>query len=126
MRPSRRHPTPASTRSPARGSRKPWRAPRWSSTGPERLRLDELIRRGLRARNDRRDVIADPRARYFGAELSERTLVPGDDARLGETRLEDWLRQPASAQRPLIPRTRDRTRHSPGRDHAHAGGKVTT
>jgi len=37
--------------------------------GPERFRLDELIRRGLRARNDRRDVIADPRARYFGAEL---------------------------------------------------------
>jgi hypothetical protein len=42
-------------------------------------------------------VIADPHARYFGAELSERTLVPGDDARLGETRLEDWLSQPAVA-----------------------------
>jgi uncharacterized protein YbjT (DUF2867 family) len=65
--------------------------------GPERFRLDELIRRGLSARNDRRDVIADPHARYFGAELSERTLVPGDDARLGETRLEDWLSQPAVA-----------------------------
>ena len=42
-------------------------------------------------------MIADPHARYFGAELSERTLVPGDDARLGETRFEDWLRQPATA-----------------------------
>jgi uncharacterized protein YbjT (DUF2867 family) len=65
--------------------------------GPEQLRLDELIRRELRARNDPRAVIADPHARYFGAELSERTLVPGDDARLGETRFEDWLSQPATA-----------------------------
>jgi uncharacterized protein YbjT (DUF2867 family)/nitrite reductase/ring-hydroxylating ferredoxin subunit len=63
--------------------------------GPEQFRLDEFIRRGLSARNDRREVVADPDARYFGAELSERTLVPGDDARLGETRFEDWLNQTA-------------------------------
>ena len=36
-------------------------------------------------------MIADPDARYYGAKLSERTLVPGDDAILGETRFEDWL-----------------------------------
>src|SRR3954449_9072987 len=65
--------------------------------GPEQLRLDELIRRGLSARNDPRGVIADRHARYFGAELGERTLVPGDGARLGETRFEDWLSQPATA-----------------------------
>jgi uncharacterized protein YbjT (DUF2867 family) len=65
--------------------------------GPEQFRLDELIRRGLSARNDPRNVVADPHARYFGAELSDRTLVPGDDARRGETRFEDWLRQPVSA-----------------------------
>jgi uncharacterized protein YbjT (DUF2867 family) len=65
--------------------------------GPEQFRLDEFIRRGLRARNDPREVIADPHARYFGAELGERMLVPGDDARLGGTRFEDWLRQPAIA-----------------------------
>jgi uncharacterized protein YbjT (DUF2867 family) len=65
--------------------------------GPEQFRLDEFIRRGLTARNDPREVIADPHARYFGAQLSERTLVPGDDVRLGDTRLEDWLRQPAIA-----------------------------
>jgi uncharacterized protein YbjT (DUF2867 family) len=64
--------------------------------GPEQLRLDELVRRGLSARNDPREVIADPHARYFGAELGERTLVPGDGAHLGETRLEDWLSQPAT------------------------------
>jgi len=59
--------------------------------GPEQFRLDELIRRGLSARDDPREVVADPHARYYGAELSQRTLVPSDDARLGETRFEDWL-----------------------------------
>ena len=63
--------------------------------GPEPFRLDELIRQGLAAQNDTRRVVADPHARYFGVELGERTLVPGDDARLSETRFEDWLRQPA-------------------------------
>src|SRR5215470_14752937 len=59
--------------------------------GPEQFRLDELIRRDLAARKDRREVISDPHARYFGIEVSERTLVPNDDARLGETRFDDWL-----------------------------------
>jgi uncharacterized protein YbjT (DUF2867 family) len=55
--------------------------------GPQQFRFDELIRQGLRARHDPRTVVADPQARYFGAQLSERTLVPGNDARLGEIRL---------------------------------------
>lgn len=63
--------------------------------GPEQFQLDELIRRGLSARHDPRDVIADPHARYYGAELGERTLVPGDGATLAETRFEDWLSRPA-------------------------------
>jgi uncharacterized protein YbjT (DUF2867 family) len=66
--------------------------------GPEQFRLDELVRGLLKARNDPREVIADPHARYFGITPSERTLLPGDDARIGETRLEDWLKQPATAQ----------------------------
>jgi uncharacterized protein YbjT (DUF2867 family) len=64
--------------------------------GPEQFRFDELIRQGLSARKDPREVIADPHARYYGAELSERSLVPGADAQLGETRFEDWLRRSAS------------------------------
>ena|SRR5215813_10114 len=64
--------------------------------GPEQFRFDELIRLGLSARKDPREVIADPHARYFGTELSERSLVPGDDAQLGETRFEDWLRRSTS------------------------------
>jgi uncharacterized protein YbjT (DUF2867 family) len=64
--------------------------------GPQQFRLDELLRRVLRERGDPREVITDPHARYFGAELGERTLVPGDDARLAETRFDDWLSQTAA------------------------------
>jgi hypothetical protein len=63
--------------------------------GPEKFRLDDLIRRTLAAHKDPREVVTDPHARYFGIEVGENTLVPGDDARLGETRFEDWLRRPA-------------------------------
>jgi len=66
--------------------------------GPEQFRLDALIRKGLSARDDPREVTADPHARYFGAELGERTLVPGADARLGEIHFEDWLSQPTSGR----------------------------
>ena len=59
--------------------------------GPEQFRFDEMIRMGLSARKDPREVIVDPHARYFGTELSERSLVPSDGALLGETRFEDWL-----------------------------------
>ena len=59
--------------------------------GPESFRLDELARRLLSATNDPRQVAADVHARYFGAELDERSLVPGADARIAPTRFEDWL-----------------------------------
>lgn len=62
--------------------------------GPEQWRLDELIRRGLAARQDPRQVVSDQNARYFGVQLAERTLLPGKDARLGEARFENWLMQP--------------------------------
>ena len=61
--------------------------------GPQQFRLDELIRRFLRDRRDPREVITDPHARYSGAELDERTLLPGDDATLAETRFDGWLSQ---------------------------------
>ena len=62
--------------------------------GPERSHLDELIRKGLAASKDPREVVADPHGRYYGIEVKERTLVPDDDAKLGKTRFEDWLAQP--------------------------------
>jgi uncharacterized protein YbjT (DUF2867 family) len=63
--------------------------------GPQQFRFDEFIRMALEARHDSRDVIADPYAKYFGTELSERMLVPDGNARLGEIRFEDWLSQSA-------------------------------
>ncbi len=64
--------------------------------GPEQFRVDELVRRRLASLKDSREVIADPNALYAGAKLSERTLLPGNNARLGETRFETWLTQPAA------------------------------
>ena len=61
--------------------------------GPEQFRLDELVRRYLAARDDPRSVIADPHARYYGAELGERTLVPDNNATIGGIKFEDWLSQ---------------------------------
>ncbi|NWD71316.1 SDR family oxidoreductase [Pseudomonas gingeri] len=59
--------------------------------GPDRFPLDELARKFLAARNDKRPVIADVRARYFGSELDDRSLVTGDNARIGATRFQNWL-----------------------------------
>lgn len=59
--------------------------------GPEAFRFDELIRQRLSSLNDSRAVVADANARYFGTELSERSIVPGETAKLGQTRFEDWL-----------------------------------
>ena len=73
--------------------------------GPEQFRFDDFIRRVLSARHDPREVIADPHARYFGAELSERTLIPADGAQLGEARFADWLKKSAAAVRRKEPET---------------------
>ena len=59
--------------------------------GPERIPLDELARRYLRTTNDPRQVVADAHARYFGTELNDQSLTPGDNPRLGSIRFEDWL-----------------------------------
>ena len=61
--------------------------------GPEQFRVDELVRRRLVALKDLREVIPDPDARYGGAKISERTLLPGNNARIGQMRFETWLSQ---------------------------------
>jgi uncharacterized protein YbjT (DUF2867 family) len=58
--------------------------------GPQQYRFDELIRQSLGARHDPRTVVADSHARYFGAELGERSLIPVGEARLGQIRFEEW------------------------------------
>ena len=67
--------------------------------GPEQFRVDELVRRRLASLKDSREIIPDPNARYGGAKVSERTLLPGNNARLGETRFETWLAQSAASAR---------------------------
>jgi uncharacterized protein YbjT (DUF2867 family) len=64
--------------------------------GPEQFRLDGLIRLGLTAKGDRREVISDPEAHYFGAHLGERTLLPGQGAVHFQTRFTDWITQPVT------------------------------
>jgi uncharacterized protein YbjT (DUF2867 family) len=63
--------------------------------GPDRFRLDEIARLNLAALKDPREVITDPHASYYGVKVTEQSLVPGDDAQLGEARFEDWLNQSA-------------------------------
>ena len=66
--------------------------------GPERFRLDELVRRFLNATNDPRHVVTDVHAPYYGLEVTdERVLIPGDNSRIGATRFADWLSHSAPA-----------------------------
>ena len=66
--------------------------------GPEPLRFEDFVRQVLRWAGDQRVVVADPHARYFGARLSERTLLPGGGAQLGATTFDDWLSKQAAAR----------------------------
>jgi uncharacterized protein YbjT (DUF2867 family) len=64
--------------------------------GPEQFRVDELVRERLAVLKDPREVIADPEARYAGAKVTLRTLMPDQTARLGDTRFKTWLTQSAA------------------------------
>ena len=66
--------------------------------GPESMRFEDFVRQGLRAAGDERVVVVDPQARYFGAQLSERSLLPGDEAQLAPTRFDEWLTRPPTGQ----------------------------
>ena len=59
--------------------------------GPNRYPLDDLVRTRLRASNDPRRVVTDPRARYFGVVLDDQMLVPATTATVFPTRFEDRL-----------------------------------
>ena len=59
--------------------------------GPEPIPLDDVVRQFLGAQRDSRTVTTDPHALYFGAELDDHSLVPGDHPRFGVTRFGEWL-----------------------------------
>lgn len=64
--------------------------------GPEQFGLDELISKSLTAEGDPRSVVTDAEARYFGALLQERTLLPGTGAMIFQARFEDWATRPST------------------------------
>ena len=59
--------------------------------GPEPIRMDDLVRRYLSASREQREVTTDVQAKYFGTELDDRCLTPGEGPRIGPTRFSDWL-----------------------------------
>jgi len=66
--------------------------------GPQRFRFDEFVALALSAKHDQRKVVADPHARYFGAELGEESLIPGSAARIGQTRYESWVNRSGASR----------------------------
>lgn len=64
--------------------------------GPEQFRMDEFFRDALALWDDPREVVTDPHAPYFGAEVLERSLVPDDGATLGQIRYRDWAARTAA------------------------------
>src|SRR4051794_2907196 len=65
--------------------------------GPERAPFNQIIARYLKAIGDRRVVVNDPEALYFGGRVEERSLVPLGEARLGRIALDEWIRQSRAA-----------------------------
>jgi uncharacterized protein YbjT (DUF2867 family) len=65
--------------------------------GPERAPFNEIVARYLKAVGDRREVVRDPEARYWGGRVEERSLVPLGEARRGRIGLDEWLRRSRAA-----------------------------
>jgi uncharacterized protein YbjT (DUF2867 family) len=59
--------------------------------GPERIGLDDFVRRYFEAKHDPRKVVTDIHARYFGVELNDKSLTPGEKPQIGSTSFEAWL-----------------------------------
>lgn len=64
--------------------------------GPEKIGMDRFAQKYLDAKQDTHALIGDPQARYFGTVIDDRSLVPGDGARLGSVRYDDWIRIPGN------------------------------
>jgi uncharacterized protein YbjT (DUF2867 family) len=73
--------------------------------GPDPIRQDELVRQFLEATGDPRKVVTDVRALYYGIEVNDQSLVPGDNPRLGPTHFKDWLASLPKQSEAVSPRT---------------------
>src|SRR5262249_50833348 len=78
--------------------------------GPERMSIAEFVGRFMAATGDKRAVIADPQATYYGAVMGDRGIAPGANPRLGPTRFEGWLARwvPQAQSRTVTGHCRDR------------------
>jgi hypothetical protein len=65
-------------------------------TGPEKFRLDELVRKYLVVMKDAHEVVTDNHALYFGVELNDRSLVPGENSHIGTVCYDDWISEPVN------------------------------
>jgi uncharacterized protein YbjT (DUF2867 family) len=65
--------------------------------GPEPIRMDDLVRQYLASRSSTFDltVTTDPSAGYYGTPVTDKSLTPGDNPRLGPTRFGEWLSRAA-------------------------------
>lgn len=64
--------------------------------GPEKIGMDQFAKIYLDRKQDHRQIVADPKALYFGTVINDRSLVPKDNARKGSIRYEDWIRLPGN------------------------------
>lgn len=67
--------------------------------GPDRAPMNEFIGRFLKATNDPRTVMPDPKARYFEVSINDRTLVPDAGAHLGAIGFDEWLKAYSAQQK---------------------------
>jgi uncharacterized protein YbjT (DUF2867 family) len=59
--------------------------------GPVTMPMFEFIRYYMNSTEDWRQLVEDERALYFGTELNDQSLVPGENAKLGKIKYEDWF-----------------------------------
>lgn len=64
--------------------------------GPERIGMDKFAKKYLDMKQDKREVIADSNALYFGTVINDQSLVPGNNARIGSIRYDEWIRIPGN------------------------------
>jgi hypothetical protein len=63
--------------------------------GPDKIGLDDLVRRFLKKTNAPREVVSDPKAHYFGVEINDRSLTPGEGVHIAATHFDEWLKTSA-------------------------------
>lgn len=68
--------------------------------GPDKIKFHHLVRRVLDVHNDPREVVGEAHALYFGAEMTDTSMTPGPDARLGRTSIDEWLARLAGSPVP--------------------------